>query len=137
MSSPAAYTAFTTALAEWDEATVLFENTFLEPPEPPFVYVEVFGDSYNQDTVGAPGANMWLEAGTTYIHVLVAAGSGSATARAMADSLFNVFREQDIGAGIHITEANIGAGEPGDLFPNYFAMTVSLFWRRYDITSTS
>lgn len=135
MSSTAAFTAFSTRLASWTTTPVIYENQFYEPTNSAFVFVEVFGDTYDQETTGAPQANMWHETGATLVHVLVPAGSGTATARTYANSLMYLFREQDIGAGINITEASIGAGDPGRDFPNYWATTLLLNWRRYDITS--
>jgi hypothetical protein len=32
-------------------------------------------------------------------------------------------------------EMSIGAGDPGRDFPNYWAMTTTVFWRRWDITT--
>jgi hypothetical protein len=134
MSSPDAFTAFENRLAAWTTTPVVFENQFHEPDDP-FIYVEVYGDTYDQDTTGAPEENAWYETGATLIHVMVASGGGSGLARDYAKSLMYLFREQDIGAGINITEMSIGAGEPGRDFPNFWAMTLSIFWRRFDITS--
>lgn len=135
MSSPEAYDAFADRLAAWTTTPVVFENQFYEPTGAAFVYVEVYGESYDQETTGAPEANMWEERGSTYINVLTPSGAGTTTARAYAKSLMYLFREQDIGAGINMTEMSIGAGQPGDDFPNYWAMTLTISWRRFDITS--
>jgi hypothetical protein len=137
MSSPTAFDAIKNRLAEaWTATPVWFENELQELPGDPdaFVYAEVFGDSFGQETTGAPGENLWEEAGTAYLHVFVPAGTGSRLARQHAHDLQQLFREQDVG-GLKIVEMSLGAGEPGRTFPNYWAMTLTIFWRRYDITA--
>lgn len=138
MSSLTAYDAFASRLAAWGTTPVRFENEFcqdlLDSNCPAFVYVEVFGDTYDQDTMGAYQANEWLERGVTYLHVMTPSGQGSRQARQYANSLLYLFREQPI-ATLFMPEMSIGAGEPGKDFPNYFAITASIFWHRRDITS--
>lgn len=133
MASATTFSAFTTALAAWNTTPLFYENEDYDLPGSPaaFVYVEIFGDTFNMETMGAPGANLWEEAGIAYLHVMVPAYSGTTTARTLATSLMNLFREQPVGSLI-ITEMSIGAGEPGREFPNYWALTLSIFWRRQD-----
>lgn len=136
MSSPEAFDAFAARLAAWSDTDVAFENDAYDLPDTPapFVYVEIFGDSYDQDTSGAPGANMWLERGMTYLHVMVPSGTGSREGRVLANGLLYLFREQSIGE-LHMTEMSIGAGDPGRDFAQYFAVTATITWHRRDITS--
>jgi len=136
MSSPTAYDAFTGRLAAWTATDVVFENDDYEVPSTPapFVYAEIYGDSYNQESLGAPQANMWLERGVTYLHVMTPTGTGSREARAYANDLLYLFREQSI-AGLVMTEMSIGAGDPGRSFGNYFSLAATIFWERHDITS--
>lgn len=137
MSSPTAFEAIKNRIgAAWSATPVWYENDFEELPSEPdaFVYVEVFGDSFGQETTGAPEQNVWEEAGTAYLHVYVPKGSGSLIARQHARSLQQLFREQDVD-GLKIVEMSIGAGEPGREFPLYWALTLTMFWRRYEITS--
>lgn len=136
MSSQTAFEAFENALGSWTDTPVVFENQFFELPDEPdaFVYVEIFGDAYDQETMGAPLANIWLETGFTYLHVMVPSGTGSRLARQYANSLLYLFREQPID-GLFMPEMSIGAGDPGRDFPNYFAMTATIYWYRRDITS--
>lgn len=135
MASPTAFDAFADRLADWTATPVVFENDGYQLPETPtpFVYVEIFGDTYNQDTLGAPGANMWLETGVAYLHVMVQTGTGSREARALANRLLYLFREQP--TGLTITEMSIGAGDPSRSFGNYFSIAATLTWTRFDITS--
>jgi hypothetical protein len=136
MASLTTYDAFATRLAAWTTTPVIFENQFYElPDEPvPFVFVEIFGDAYDQETTGAPQANYWIENGVTYLHVMVPSGRGSRTARNYANQLLYLFREQPI-ATLFMPEMSIGAGDPGRDFPNYWAMTTTIFWSRRDITA--
>jgi hypothetical protein len=136
MSSPEAYDAFAARLATWTTTPVVMEND-PDPETPdtpaPFVYAEIYGDTYNQDSMGAPGENMWLESGVAYLHVMVPTGTGSRDARALANGLLYLFREQP--TGLTITEMSIGAGDPSRSFGNYFSIAATLFWTRFDITS--
>jgi len=136
MSSPTAYDAFADRLDDWTATRVVFENPMLPEigTQETFVFVEISGSFYNQDTAGAPGSNMWIEAGVTWMHVMVPDGTGSRDARTYANDLLYLFREQAVG-NLHMTEMSIGAGEPGQDFPNHWAMTATISWRRYDITS--
>jgi hypothetical protein len=142
MSSTSAFSAFAGVLDTYAGGSgalpVRYENEFvqdlLDAETPAWVYVEVWGDRYYQDTQGAPGANVWAEDGTTNIHVLVPSGEGSADARANCVTLMNLFREKPVN-GLFMPEMSIGAGQPGRDFPNYFAMTLTISWTRRDITS--
>lgn len=137
MSSTAAFDAIKARLdAEWAETDVVYEDPFYALPDTPapFVFVEIFGTSFDQETMGAPGNNMWLEEGVAYLHVMTPSGTSSRDARVMADQLLALFRERPAG-GLRITESDIGKGEPGAQFAQYWAMTVSLYWHRYDITT--
>lgn len=142
MSSPVTYDAFETRLRTGFTAiTLVFENEFAQQlldASLPFVYVEIYGDSYDQETMGAPQQNMFLERGMTYLHVMTAAGQGSRDARNYANDLINLFREQPLTSAdgtIFMAEFSIGMGEPGVDFPNYFAITASITWYRRDITN--
>lgn len=140
MSSPEAFDVFKDVLDAYAAGAgalpVRYENEFvqdlLDAGTPAWLFVEVWGDGYTQDTTGAPGANMWEERGVAYLHVMTPSGTGSRDARAYAKLLMYLFREQDI--GLLITEMSIGAGEPGRDFPNYWALTLTIWWSRRDIT---
>lgn len=136
MSSLTTYDAFANRLGAWETTPVVFENEFYQLPDTPapFVYVEVFGDTYDQDTMGAPQQNEWLETGVTYLHVMTPSGQGSRQARQYANILLYLFREQPI-ATLFMPEMSIGAGQPGKDWPGYWAMSATIFWHRRDITS--
>lgn len=136
MSSPNAFDLIHDHLVNsWTETAIVFENEDFDLPDTPahFVYVEVVGDTYEQDTFGAPRNNLWLEAGVVFLHVETPVGTGSAEARQISNRLTYLFREQPL-AGIRFRRMSIGAGEPGKTFGNYFAMTVTIEWDRHDIT---
>lgn len=139
MSSETTYDLFEARLrAGWTSTPLVFENeNYILPGTPAtFVFVEIYGDTYNQETMGAPQANMWEEEGMTHMHVMVPTGRGTKHARHHCNDLLYLFREQPIGS-LFMPEMSIGAGSPGRDFPNYFAMTASINWRRYDITAIS
>lgn len=136
MASLASYDAFETRLkAGWTETDIVFENERYALPATAvaFVYVEVVGDEFPQASIGAPGNNLYLEIGVTYLHVMVPDDSGTRVARGHAIALANLFRERDTD-GIKIDDMSIGSGDPGRDFANYWAMTVTLWWHRYEYT---
>ncbi len=137
MSSLTAYDAFEQRLrSQWATTPLVFENEFYQLPDTPapFVYVEIFGDTYNQETTGAPLSNMWLENGVTYLHVMMPSGQSTRVGRDYANQLMYLFREQPM-SSLFMNEMSIGAGDPGKNWPDYWALTVSIFWYRRDITN--
>jgi hypothetical protein len=143
MSSPSAFSAFKGVLDAYAAGSgalpVRYENEFaqdlVDAGTPAWIYVEIYGDDYAQDTMGAPRANVWEETGITYLHVMVPSGTGSSDARDHARTLMNLFREQPIDS-LFMPEMSIGAGEPGQDFPNYWSLALTIHWTRRDITST-
>lgn len=136
MASPEAFDDISTRLtAEWTTTPLVFENEPYELPgvPEPFIYVEVFGDDFDQVEVGEQGKNMWQEQGVAYLHVMVPNDTGSSVARTYAKQLLNLFREQQIGS-IRTVKMSIGQGQPGRPFANYWAMTTTMWWARYDFT---
>lgn len=143
MSSLITYDAFENRLTSGIVGTILadvplkFENEFaqdlIDRNIPAFIYVEIYGDSYDQETVGATGQNMWLERGITYMHVMTPAGGGSRLGRQYADALLLLFREQPIGE-LFMLQMSIGSGQPGQDFPNYYSIAATIRWYRRDIT---
>ncbi len=120
--------------AEWTTTPKVFENDEFEAPnEPaPFIFVEIFGDFFDQASIGGGegvDANLWRETGQLLMHVMTPNGTGSRDARVAAKALIDLFRGQEIG-GVEFRDASIGAGEPGRVFANYYAMTASVSWQR-------
>ncbi len=136
MSSPAAFTSIQTYLRDnWTVTPIYFENEKWHFPEPPapFLLVEVYGDFYNQASIGADpqGENLFREIGQIYVHVMAPRGSGTAQARTYAKQIVDLFRGNE-DAGVRPRDMSIGAGEPGTEDGNYFRMTVTIEWERDD-----
>lgn len=134
MSSPEAFTVVETTLrSNWLTTPILFENEDVRLPGSPahYVYVEVFGDFYDQASLGAEPrtANLWRETGQVYLHVMTLNGIGSGLARLYAKQLVELFRGTDI-SGVEFLGGSIGAGDPGREDANYFAMTATIQWQR-------
>ncbi len=130
MSSVAVFDALKAFLvAGWSDTPLVFENEDwpLDTEPAAFVYVEIFGGSYAQESVGAPGNNLWRESGSLQMHVFVPNSSGTRTARVHADALADLFKEVEV-SGVRFREMSIGAGEPGKQDGNYFPMTVTVDW---------
>ncbi len=142
MSSPDAFSAFKAVLDCYVSGPsglpVRYENEFcqdlIDADTPAWIYVEIYGDTYRQDTTGAPGANVWEETGVTFAHIMVPSGEGSSVARGHAVTLMTLFREKPVG-NIFMPDMSIGAGEPGRDFPNYWSLALTIHWTRRDITS--
>lgn len=120
---------------KWHATDIVFENEDYPLPDTPkeFVFAEVYGDSLDQVTLGAPGNNQWDEGGQLYLHVMTPNGTGSRAARRVAGELVALFRERPL-EQIYFSQMSIGSGEPGRSFANYYAMTVTIQWDRSDFS---
>lgn len=106
--------------ASWTATPLAQENDLFRAPEPPSAWLlwEVTAQQLDQESIGAGSrtANRWREFGQLWIHLLVPAGTGSATARTLMRQAVDLFRGQDIGA-LTFHGAQIGTGEsaqPGE-----------------------
>lgn len=119
----------------WTATDIVFENTFYETTGQGFVFVEVAGSYYDQASIGAAPqtANRWREGGILFLNYMAPAGAGTSAARGVAQQLIDIFRGKDI-SGVTFDKGSIGAGEPGQDFPGYWAMTATLEWQ-YDSPS--
>lgn len=135
MSSPEAFDAIKNRIADvWQNQTpVAYENDSFPTPDDPalFLYVEIFGTSYEQASIGAdPQAqNKWRELGLLLVHVMVPNGTGTFQARTYAKQVAAMFRGKEI-SGVEFRDMSIGASEPGDEDGNYYRMTVRVDWQR-------
>ena len=135
MSSAAAFDVVKARLdAEWSDTSVVYENENFELPDTPeiFVRVEVYGDFFNQISIGGGDEaddNLWREAGQLLMHVMAPSGTGSRAARVIAKQLVDLFRGYE-SAGVEFLNASIGASDPGEQDGEYFRMTASVNWRR-------
>ncbi|MER8387308.1 hypothetical protein NKH14_17625 [Mesorhizobium sp. M1380] len=134
MASPEAFDVVEQQIADlWGITPVVFENDDYQLPDVPteFVYVEIYGDFYDQFSLGAEPRedNLWREGGQVYLHVMTPNNTGSRRARVLAKQLVALFRGQDI-EGVTFRDASIGAGDPGRTFANYYAMTATVNFER-------
>lgn len=134
MASDTAYASIRAYLeANWTSTPLVFENENWPTDGQPFVLVEIFGNFYDQASIGVEPAsdNLWREIGQTFISVMTEAGSGSYLARTYAKQLVDLFRGND-DAGVRPRGMSIGAGEPGENDGNYYRMTAVIDWERDD-----
>ncbi|MER9710172.1 hypothetical protein NKJ13_07870 [Mesorhizobium sp. M0174] len=134
MASPEAFDVVEQQIADrWNITPVVFENDDYQLPDVPteFVYVEIYGDFYDQISLGAEPRedNLWREGGQVYLHLMTPNNTGSRRARVLAKQLVGLFRGQDI-EGVTFRDASIGAGDPGRTFANYYAMTATVNFER-------
>lgn len=135
MSSATVYSAVRTWLeGSWNATPLAWENEPFEVPEPPspFVVVEIYGDSYQQESIGAgnPAAELWREDGAVLLHVMVPAGTGSLTARTHAEALANLLRGLELPGGIRFRGMSIGLGETATDDGNWWRISVRAEWLR-------
>jgi hypothetical protein len=121
------------AAASLDVTALVYENFDTDLPDDPahFVFVEVVGDTFDQESIGAEPrtGNLFREWGQLYLNVMTRNGIGTGLARKYATALVNLFQGLDVGT-LTFREASIGAGQPGKNFANYYAMTATVNWRR-------
>lgn len=119
--------------AQWTTTPLVFENFNTDLPDDPahFVLVEIFGDTFDQESIGAEPrtGNLFREWGQLYLNVMTRNGIGTRLARQYATSLVDLFQGLDIGT-LTFLRASIGAGEPGKNDGNYYRMTATIDWRR-------
>lgn len=132
MASVAVYDVVHDRLGEnWTDTPLVYEGEDWPTDGQPFVFVEIFGDFYDQASIGAgsPTANRWREGGQLLLNVMTRMGEGSRKSRIFAKALIDLFRgfEND---GVLFRDASIGAGEPGASDGNYFRMTATINWQR-------
>lgn len=135
MSSPAAFnTIHDYLVTQWGATTPLvFENEqFAKPNVPaPWVMVEIFGDFFDQVSIGASPvlSNLWREEGQVLMHVMTPSNTGTGLARTYAKQLVDLFRGQEIN-GVRFRDASIGASQPGIHDGAYYRMTATIDWQR-------
>lgn len=134
MSSPEAYDAIHDyAVSVWSGPALAFENDGFKPPATPdyWILVEIFGDTYQQASIGAETvtANLRREDGQIQAHVMTPRGMGTSQARVYAQQFLDLFFGQEIG-GVVFETASIGAGNAGDATGAYFRMTATIDWYR-------
>lgn len=119
----------------WPEPSVplKFENDIvpnLDPPAP-WLFVEVYGRSYKQQSIGSgdPSLELWAEDGVVSAHVFVPLGTGAREASRLAQVFVLLLRGVAIG-DIQFYDATVGAGDPGDERGKYWRLTAKIDWER-------
>lgn len=134
MGSHTVYTAIREHLAaNWTATPLAWENEAFTPPDPlaAWVAVEITGDVYARQSIGAGSADRWDEEGSVLMHVFVPAGTGSATAREHCKALADLFRGTLLLSGsLEFRDATIGLGEVGDDEGATYRISISVAWRR-------
>lgn len=134
MSSPESYDAIHGRLTtQWAGPALAFENDGFTPPATPdyWILVEIFGDFFDQASIGAETvtANLRREEGQILAHVMAPRGTGTRQARAYAKQFLDLFYGQEIG-GVVFETMSIGAGNAGETTGAYFRMTATIDWYR-------
>jgi hypothetical protein len=134
MSSAAAFDVIETILRTgWVDTPIYFENEDYPIDLNPnaFLRVEIFGDSFKQESIGAAPRkdNLWREMGVVYVHVMTERGSGSRQARVYADMACELFRGADV-SDVEFQDMSIGSGDQGVEDGKYYRMTAMIEWKR-------
>ena len=137
MSDDRVYAAVKGLFAERWTATppdlISWENKHFDLPQSddPYIAVEVTGNYYGQESIGAEtqGANRWDAEGQLWVHVFVRTGTGSEEARRLAKIAADLFRgTQLLDGDLTFGDAAIGMGAPGDNDGLYWQLSVSVEW---------
>lgn len=134
MASATAFQALRAFLdAEWRGAPLAWENEEFQVPDPAhFVAVEVFGSSYEQQSIGSgsPAAERWTEEGVILFHVAVPAGTGSLAARQTAEALVTLLRGRELPGALQLGSSSVGSGRPANEDGQLFMLTARVDWSR-------
>jgi hypothetical protein len=126
---------------EWDFniAPLVYENEGDGAPSgdlSPWVLVVLDTELYGQESIGGgqdAGDNRWDENGTLWFHIFTPRGTGSREARRIGKALANLFRGQRLlDDDLLFGDADMGAGDPGAENGNYYLLSVSLDWQRFE-----
>ena len=120
--------------SSWTTCPLSFENDGYEPPdETPWVFVELIGTRWSQDTIGAGPIrdNRFTETGIVMMHVFVKTGIGSGLVRQYATQLADLFRGAELLVGtLWFKDASIGGGGMGSEDGKWWKMTVTVDFER-------
>lgn len=135
MSSATVFSAVRSFLtAAWLTTPLAWENEeFALPGEPAaWIKVEVYGDSYDQVSIGSgsPTMERWVEEGAVMLHVMVPQGTGSNAAREHAENLATLLRGLELPSNIRFTSMSIGLGDMGTEDGTYWRLSLRANWTR-------
>lgn len=94
----------------------------------PFLALEVIWTSGDQESIGAPGANLQRGEGLIWAHAFVPRDTGTATASAMLDACRAIFTSKDF-SGVVTQGMSPGGGGAGDEDGAYWRESANwVFW---------
>lgn len=133
MTTATAFSAIRAHLeAQWTTTPLAWDNEAFDTPDnAPFVMVQMTGDLWDQQSMGAATRlqNRWEEEGELMLSVIVPAGTGTLLARQHAEALANIFRGLQLGE-IEFRDISIGLGVlPEDRGP-WWLLPVRINWIR-------
>ena len=138
MASDVVFTAVQNFLNDnFTAAPLTYENDQFDPPNPNavnpiWVYVEVYGISYDQVSYGSgvPSTDLFREEGAVLLHVMSPINSGSLKARQIATQLVTLFKGLRIEPDIRFADLSVGAGMVQTEDGNWWPMTCRCEWAR-------
>jgi hypothetical protein len=117
----------------WPHTAISWPNEdFERPTGAAFLAVEVFGDLYGQQSIGADeqADNRWDEDGQLMFHVFTPRGRGFSSSRGAAKALANLFRgTRLLNDRLEFMDAQVGPGQLADEQGNFHVTTVAIDWR--------
>lgn len=133
MTTATAYNAIRAHLvSSWTATPLAWDNeTFDTPEDAAFVMVQMTGDLWDQQSIGAGDRlqNRWEEEGELLLSVIVPAGTGTATARQHAEALANIFRGLQLG-DIEFRDISIGLGVAAEDRGPWWLLPIRINWIR-------
>lgn len=146
MASDVVYDAVKNFLvSNWTTTLMAYENEPLADhllqnadgsPIACWVAMEMTGNLYSQETIGAgfQEDNRWDEEGKLWFHIFVPVGSGSSVARRNAKLLADLFRGLRLlgDETLEFMDASLGLGEAADDNGNWYGVSMSIDWRRWE-----
>lgn len=135
MASSVAFAEIRTFLdARWSACPLVWENEHFDPTVdvPVWVAVEVFSDTYAQQSIGSgdPALERWTEDGTALFHVAVPRGTGSLLARQTADAIVLLLRGRRLPEDVTFRGFSLGGGAPARENGHWFILTLRSDWTR-------
>lgn len=136
MSSDVVFTAVQDFLtANFNTCPVIYENDIGTLPDPPspWVMIEIYGNFYNQMSMGSgiPSGDHWREEGAVLMHVMTPVGTGSLRGRQIATQLAELFKGLKLaGPDVRFADLSIGGGMTQTDDGNWYPLSVRAEWAR-------
>lgn len=134
MASDTVYAAVRAHLeGGWTATPLIFENEGSPPDSGAWVFVEATGTLYGIASLGqqVQADNLYREHGFFFLWVMVESGTGTATARAYAKQLADLFRGTELSAGtLTFEDMSIGNGATTDRDGNWWSLGVTIDFKK-------